>query len=224
MTDSILELYVNDGLSDEEVDQQRDTYGPLTEDVRELIQLALQTRVDADDVARAREHLAAAREILERDREDGPYGTRFNDSGRFRNWGNAAIGLRNAIAPIGDIHEDDDGRVWTDIHLGPVYEGPAGHVHGGVSALLLDQILGDAARISGYPGMTGTLTIRYRKRTPLGALRVEAKLDRVEGRKAFVVGHIADSEGVCVEAEGIFIAPVWMVQQRDSFAETPRPE
>jgi len=41
MTDSILELYVNDGLSDEEVDQQRDTYGPLTEDVRELIQLAL---------------------------------------------------------------------------------------------------------------------------------------------------------------------------------------
>src|SRR5690606_1214879 len=130
MTDSILELYVNDGLSDEEIDQQRATYGPLTGDVRELIQLALQTRVDADDVARAREHLAAAREILERDREDGPYGTRFNDSGRFRNWGNAAIGLRNAIAPIGDIHEDDDGRVWTDIHLGPVYEGPAGHVHG----------------------------------------------------------------------------------------------
>ncbi len=123
MTDSILELYVNDGLSDEEIDQQRATYGPLTGDVRELIQLALQTRVDADDVARAREHLAAAREILERDREDGPYGTRFNDSGRFRNWGNAAIGLRNAIAPIGGIHEDDDGRVWTDIHLGPVYEG-----------------------------------------------------------------------------------------------------
>lgn len=89
---------------------------------------------------------------------------------------------------------------------------------------MLDQILGDAARISGYPGMTGTLAIRYRKRIPLGALRVEAKLDRVEGRKAFVVGHIADSEGICVEAEGIFIAPVWMVQQRDSFAEIPRPE
>ncbi|MBS9375399.1 PaaI family thioesterase [Rhodococcus sp. B50] len=224
MTDSTLELYVNDGLSDEEIDRQKAVYGPLTEDVRELIQLALQTRADADDVARAREHLAAAREILGQDREDGPYGTRFNDSGRFRNWGNAAIGLRNAIAPIAEIQEDGDGRVWADVHLGPIHEGPAGHVHGGVSALLLDQVLGDAARISGHPGMTGTLTIRYRKRTPLGALRVEAKLDRIEGRKAFVVGHVADAEGVCVEAEGIFIAPVWMVQQRDSFAETPRPE
>ena len=224
MTDSMLELYVDDGLSDEEIDRQKATYGPLTEDVRELIQLALQTRADADDVARAREHLAAAREILERDREDGPYGTRFNDSGRFRNWGNAAIGLRNAIAPIGELHEDADGRVRADIHLGPIYEGPAGHVHGGVSALLLDQILGDAARLSGHPGMTGTLPIRYRKRTPLGAVHVEAKLDRVEGRKAFVVGHVADAEGICVEAEGIFIAPVWMVEQRDSFTETPRPE
>lgn len=224
MTDSMLELYVHDGLSDEEIDRQKATYGPLTEDVRELIQLALQTRADADDVARARKHLAAAREILGCDREDGPYGTRFNDSGRFRNWGNAAIGLRNAIAPIGELHEDADGRVWADIHLGPIYEGPAGHVHGGVSALLLDQILGDAARLSGHPGMTGTLTVRYRKRTPLGAVHVEAKLDRVEGRKAFVVGHVADAEGICVEAEGIFIAPVWMVEQRDSFAETPHPE
>ncbi|UYP18487.1 PaaI family thioesterase [Rhodococcus sp. Z13] len=224
MTDSILDLHINDGLTDEEIDHEKNTYGPLAEDVRELILLALQTRVDADDVARAREHLAAAREILERDRETGPYGTRYNDSGRYRTWGNAVMGLRNAIAPIGEIHEEPDGRVWADFRLNPAYEGPAGHTHGGVTALVLDQILGDAARAGGHPGMTGTLTVRYRRRTPLGALHAEARIDRVEGRKTFVKGHIADAEGVCVEAEGIFIAPQWMIEHRENLDTSPRRE
>ena len=61
------------------------------------------------------------------------------------------------------------------------YEGPPGLVHGGVVALLLDQILGGAADHAGVPGMTGTLTVRYRKGTRLGPVRVTARVDRVEG-------------------------------------------
>lgn len=221
--DTIAQLYINDGLTDEQIEQQIAVYQPLSEDIRELILLAIQTKADGPAVAEARRHLAAAREILERDRETGPYGTRFNDSGRFRNWGNAAMGLRNPLAALHHIEEGPDG-VRADFELNAAYEGPAGHTHGGVSALILDQILGDAVRSAGYPGMTGTLTVRYRRRIPLGPLRAEAKLDRVEGRKAFAVGHIADSDGICVEAEGIFIAPKWMIEQRDSFDERPRPQ
>ena len=34
-------------------------------------------------------------------------------------------------------------------------------------------------------------------------------MDRVEGIKTYAVGHIADAEGICVEAEGVFILPRW---------------
>ena len=58
--------------------------------------------------------------------------------------------------------------------------------------------------------MTGTLTRALPPRgRPLGALRGEAHVDRVEGIKTYVVGHIADAEGICVEAEGVFILPRW---------------
>jgi acyl-coenzyme A thioesterase PaaI-like protein len=82
-------------------------------------------------------------------------------------------------------------------------------VHGGVSALILDQVLGEAAGAGGKPGMTGTLTLRYRRGTPLGDLRVEGWIDRVEGIKTFAKAHIIGPEGVTVEADGVMILPRW---------------
>ncbi len=58
---------------------------------------------------------------------------------------------------------------------------PEGQVHAGVSAMVLDQVLGEAAGAGGGPGMTGTLTIRYRRPTPLGDLHAEARIDRTDG-------------------------------------------
>ena len=107
------------------------------------------------------------------------------------------------------MRHDPTGRAWADFHLGAAYEGPPGLVHGGVAALVLDQVLGEAAGAGGKPGMTGTLTLRYRRGTPLGDLHVEAHIDRVDGIKTYAVGHIADAEGVTVEAEGVFILPKW---------------
>jgi acyl-coenzyme A thioesterase PaaI-like protein len=83
-------------------------------------------------------------------------------------------------------------------------------VHGGVSALILDQMLGEAAAAGRAPGMTGSLRLRYRKPTPLGDLSAEAWVDRVEDIKTTVVGQIKDSDGEpTVEAEGLFILPRW---------------
>jgi len=123
-------------------------------------------------------------------------------------WGNVVIGVRNPVAPPLHI-EEGDGGVYTDFHLGAAYEGPPGHVHGGVAALVLDHVLGAAASSQEKPRLTGTITLRYLRMTRLGNLRAEARIARTDGVKTYAVGHLADDEGVTVEAEGVFIRPRW---------------
>jgi acyl-coenzyme A thioesterase PaaI-like protein len=83
-------------------------------------------------------------------------------------------------------------------------------VHGGVCALVLDHVLGEAASEGlTKPLFTGTLTVRFVRGTPLGRLRADAAVERTEGVKSFVSGHLSDAEGITVEAEGIFIRPAW---------------
>ncbi|MFC9517485.1 PaaI family thioesterase [Nocardiaceae bacterium NPDC056970] len=207
--DSKQGLYVFEDLTDEEIAREAEFYGDLTGSVRDLVELALATESDDDDIRQAREHLEAAKALLAKKTRPHPYGVRWNASGSRRAWGNAVVGLRNAVAPPLRIQREPDGRVWADAELGMQYEGPAGLTHGGISALLLDQVLGEAAEHGGAPGMTATLTLRYRRPTPLGRLHVEACVDRIEGVKTFVTGHISGPDGVCIEAEGIFILPRW---------------
>ena len=73
------------------------------------------------------------------------------------------------------------GRVFGPAHalglvrFGSAYEGPPGHVHGGFVAAAFDEVLGYVQSLGGRPGMTGTLTVRYRSPTPLYTeLRFEA--------------------------------------------------
>jgi acyl-coenzyme A thioesterase PaaI-like protein len=99
--------------------------------------------------------------------------------------------------------------VSADFHLGAAYEGPPGHVHGGVAALILDHILGEAASSAESPRLTGTIPVRYRRITRLGRLRAEARIVGVDAVKSYAVGHLEDAEGVTVEAEGVFIRPRW---------------
>jgi acyl-coenzyme A thioesterase PaaI-like protein len=115
--------------------------------------------------------------------------------------------VRNPVAPPLVIHRDDDGVVWTDVTLGAAYEGPPGHAHGGVCALILDHLLGATAHQPGRPAYTGTLTLRYMRPTPLGPLHARAHVDRIDGTKTFAIGHVADAEGITVTAEGVFITP-----------------
>ncbi|EON22794.1 thioesterase superfamily protein [Nocardioides sp. CF8] len=200
--------YLVDDATPDEIEAERATYAPLAEATRLLADLSIRTRVPPADAALAREHLDAAIALLGKDVDDESYGVRHSRAGITRAWGNAVVGIRNPVAPpLAIVHHDD--RVSAEFELSAAYEGPPSLVHGGVSALILDQLLGEAAAAAGKPGMTGTLTVRYRRATPLGALRGEARVDRVDGIKTYAVGHIADAEGVCVEAEGVFILPRW---------------
>jgi len=86
------------------------------------------------------------------------------------------------------------------------YEGPPTCVHGGVLAMVFDEMLGAANIMAGSPGMTGTLTIRYRRPTPLRTpLRLEARFVERDGRKIHTWGAMYHGDVLTAEAEGIFI-------------------
>ena len=198
-----------ENLSADEVAKLRSIYEPLTESVRALIDATIRTEVGADAVAVAKAEIDGATARLRSQQVDGSYGIRFTADGDQMPWGNVVIGMRNPVAPPLDIKQGDDGGVFTDFQLGAAYEGPPGHVHGGVAALVLDHVLGAAASSQEKPRLTGTITLRYLRLTRLGDLRAEARIDRADGVKTFAVGHLADDEGVTVEAEGVFIRPRW---------------
>lgn len=198
-----------ENISADDVERLRAVFEPLTESVRELIDATIRSQVDADTVAAAKAEVDAATARLRSQQLPGAYGLRVIPDGGRMAWGNVVIGTRNPVAPPLVVHHDASGKVWSDFHLGAAYEGPPGHVHGGVAALVLDHVLGESASNPDSPRMTGTITVRYLRATRLGPLHAEAAVVRTEGVKTFATGHLADDEGVTVEAEGVFILPRW---------------
>jgi acyl-coenzyme A thioesterase PaaI-like protein len=211
-------------LSPEEMAENDRVYGALTQAVRELADAQLRTEIAYDEVEEITEQLGAiTRRLLKRARP-GAFGVEISPDGRARSHGNTVVGLRNPMAVVLDEHQ----IVWSDkgasasLHLNALYEGPPGHVHGGVLALVLDQLFGESAAAVGSPGMTGRLSLAYRRPTPLGEVSMEAWLDRVDGVKTYIKGHLKDAAGnVTVEAEGLFIMPRWAREQLDSWPRRP---
>jgi acyl-coenzyme A thioesterase PaaI-like protein len=200
-----------DVISAEEYERLHAVYQPLTQAVRDLIEASIRTGVDEDTIRTAQAAIEAVTETLDGEHHDDTrILLRHAATGRPVAWANPAVGLRNAVAPPMVIHHEEDDRCWSEFLLGAAYEGPPGWVHGGICALVLDHILGEAAS-NGLtkPLFTGTITLRYLRGTPLGPLRAEAFVERVEGYKTYTRGHISDADGVTVEAEGVFVTPAW---------------
>ena len=196
-------------VTSEEVERTRAVYQPLAESVRSLVDATIRTEVDADEVAAIQAGIDAATARLRAKQIDGAFGVRYTTGGDRMAWGTPVIGVRNPVAPPLVIERDASGAAFTDFVLGAPYEGPPGHVHGGIAALVLDHVLGEAASDRETPRFTGTITMRYLSTTKLGWLHAEARIDRSEGVKTYVVGHLADEDGITVEAEGVFIKPRW---------------
>jgi acyl-coenzyme A thioesterase PaaI-like protein len=195
-------------ISAAEHDRLQVLYSPLTDSIRRLVQAGIQSGADETTIREAQSLVDAAVEKLGGVGE--PDQVRLAVGKRPVVWGNPVTGFRNAIAPPLVVHEDSDGLWWSEFELGEQYQGPPGWVHGGVLALVLDQLLGEAASDGlTKPLFTGTITLRYLRGTPLGRLRAEAAIERTDGYKTFVSGHMSDAEGKTVEAEGIFIKPAW---------------
>jgi acyl-coenzyme A thioesterase PaaI-like protein len=178
--------------------------------VGDLFYATTRTEVAAADRAAAFRLGRAATGRLQRRQVEGSAGVGYNASGRSWSWGNAAVGLRNAVAPPMEVQHDEAGETRAEVHLGAAYEGPPGLVHGGVSALLLDHLMGVTAS-HGFSRVTvtGTLTLCYREQLPLGRALLTGRISAEEGRKVYVEARIEGGKGVAVEAEGVFIVPRW---------------
>ncbi len=123
------------------------------------------------------------------------------------------VGQANPIAPWVETTLVD-GVLTGRATLGLPYQGPRGYLHGGVSAMMLDQILGDVVSASGRSGLTVSLSTRYRRPVPLLApvfvVGQVGQVVEVADRKTTAVGTIAlesEPDQPLVEGVGIFVVP-----------------
>ena len=197
-------------LKGSEVSPERAELRRLAAATREVIERLVATRAPLEELAVAADRLEAVAEALGR----YPQGRLYEGFAEVANAGDPhaffdhspLVGLSNPLAPPLQL-EVADGIVRGRARFGSAYEGPPGCVHGGHIAAAFDELLGMTQSLGGIPGMTGTLTIRYRRPTPLHTeLRFEGELLRVEGRKKFTEGRLYAGEELTAEADGIFIS------------------
>lgn len=180
----------------------------LSEALRRLIRVTVTAPLDDDAVRDATDALDALADTLEACSDTGRLPRSYPDrSGHPQDYfpTSPVIGYANPIAPPVQVEAFDDGLRGT-VTFDVQYEGPPGCVHGGVIAMVFDEMLGAANIVVGSPGMTGTLTVRYRKPVPLQTeIRLEARFERRDGRKIQTVGTMHHGDVLLAEAEGLFI-------------------
>ena len=178
--------------------------------LRELVGTSVTTTVPAAELRAA---AATAREVTARlaaSRRRRDQLPALDDPVRFRRVYNPVSGVGSPLAPPLAIRRVEGGVV-AEAALGLPYEGPPSYVHGGMSALLMDQLLGSAAIAAGLWGMTARLELDYRRPVPLETpLLLRAAVTETAGRKVVIAGTIALAaapDQALVEARGVFVTP-----------------
>lgn len=184
----------------------------LAKEIRELITGLVTCTSDADMLMDVAKNIAAqAEQLRQGQRHFGR--TAFYEANpdkyqTFASLGyelNPLDGEANPIAAPMKIWIDGD-VAYAKATMGWQYEGPPNSVHGGFVAALFDQFLGVAQKITGQPGVTGTLSIRYIKPTPLyKELKLIGRVKSVDGRKNVLVGEMWADDVLTATCEGLFI-------------------
>ncbi|MEJ3746216.1 PaaI family thioesterase [Actinomycetes bacterium KLBMP 9797] len=188
---------------------RRAAIADLGDALRTLVEQATSTEVPTDELHRA---AALVREAAlavgkqQRDRGELPSADDLLAGVRMYN---PVCGDGSPLAPPLRISVAGAGVVGA-CALGLAYEGPPMYAHGGISALLLDQMLGYATSVAGHPGMTVRLDTAYRAPVPLLTdLHLTAGVLGVDGRKVTAraaIATAAEPDEILVEATGLFVA------------------
>jgi len=85
--------------------------------------------------------------------------------------------------------------------------GPPGHVHGGAMAATLDEAMGAVCWMNGHKVVAATITISFLAMLPIETETiVEARIDRIDGRKIQLRSSIKNPSGrIVAEGSGLFI-------------------
>lgn len=114
-------------------------------------------------------------------------------------------GKLNPLSPPVEMSVEDD-RLIARVTLGPAYEGGVGFAHGGVVAMIWDQVLAMALVAAGAPGPTSELKVQYVAPTPIGEpLRFEGWMESEDGRRIHARGRCFAGDKLVSEANGVFV-------------------
>src|SRR5271165_7025731 len=95
------------------------------------------------------------------------------------------------------VQDNVNKRIVGKFILGEAYQGGGGMAHGGIIALLLDEVMGKACRFREARAVTAELTIQYLKPVKVDEeITVEGYETDVKGRNLFFVGEIRNAAGV----------------------------
>ncbi len=113
--------------------------------------------------------------------------------------------LHPASVDVRYFKESDD-AVRGEAVVDAMFAGPPERTHGGVVALIIDELMGALNRMRGRQAYTGRLTVHYHAATPIGEpLQLRAWIDHTSGRKIVQHADVHGPDGLCVRAEGLFI-------------------
>ncbi|MDX3798608.1 PaaI family thioesterase [Streptomyces sp. AK04-3B] len=195
---------------EEELEDQRAAITHLGHELRALVEATVRTAASPDTLHRVADGVRAISSQLtgrRRSRAEIPAVDEFPTGTRIYS---PVTGAGNPLAPPVQVTPTADGLVG-HCALGIAHEGPPGYGHGGISAMLLDELMGRACAAVGMPGLTVSLQMRYLRPVPLETpLKILARVTGTNDRKIFVSGSIvtqADPAANLVTADGVFIAP-----------------
>jgi len=178
--------------------------------VRGLVDATVRTTVEPEELRSA---AGAVREVTDRlttSQRPASQLPALDDPIAFRRVFSPVTGVGSGIAPPLAIRRHGD-EVVAEATLGLAYEGPPGYLHGGMSALFMDQLLGAATIAAGLWGMTAHLALDYRGPVPLDTpLVLRARVTENAGRKSVITGEIALASApdtALVQARGVFVTP-----------------
>ena len=104
------------------------------------------------------------------------------------------------------LWQEASNRITGTVKFNQAFEGPPGHAHGGWVAGVLDHIMGMTHVRTGHPGMTGGLSVRYLKPTPLNQLiEISAEATEIDDKRTEVTGTMRCGETTTATAEAIFV-------------------
>jgi hypothetical protein len=183
-------------------------------ELREILALSIEQPVDRAHVAQLRGHSSALLTQLRQHRQKRAlplYNVKNSDSPLSAQDCNElqpyspVAGALNPIAPPLTYRPEGD-RLYSDVTLGAIYEGPPNAVHGAVVTAIYDQLLAMANILSGSAGPTAWIKVNFARPTPLHVpLTFSAWKAEQNGRKILLRGQCIANGELVTDCEGLFI-------------------